>query len=490
MTDPQSSRKGDKRHLYFALAAAAAILAGWGLQGHSQEQRAVGASFAFAVVLYLTEALPLPVTALLSVVLLVLLGGATPDAAFAAFGDKIILLFIGSFLLAKGLERTGLDLRITYALLRRPAFSRTPGHLLLTLILLATTFSFFVSNTAVAAMMMPIAIALVRRLKLSEDEQARTALPLAIAWGASVSVGVLIATPPNLIAVSLLREHTGTEISFVGWSLFAMPITILVVGVVYLILRLFFLRSLPDTREAIAMVRQESRHMGPIRASEKAVLFAFFVTLVLWLLPDLWGLVAGAESDASQWLKAHLHASVAALIGSSLLFLLPADDTESGRALSWGEAVQIDWGTILLFGGGIALGKAMFDTGLVELLGNRILEAAGVETLWGAVVLCALLALLMSELSSNTASATTMVPVALGMADSLSVSPIPLALAAAIGASLGFMLPISTPPNAIAYGTGLVRVRDMARAGFLLDVTGLAVVVFVLWLMLPLLGMA
>jgi sodium-dependent dicarboxylate transporter 2/3/5 len=490
MSHSELSHKGDKRNLFVALAVVASALTAWGLREHSQEQRAVGASFAFAVVLYLTEALPLPITAILSVVLLILLGGTTPDAAFAAFGDKIILLFVGSFLLAKGLEQTGLDLRIAYALLRRPAFSSTEGRLLLTLIGLSTLFSFFVSNTAVAAMLMPVGMALVRRLELSGREEARSAFPLAIAWGASVSVGVLIATPPNLIAVSLLRQETGVEISFLRWSLFAMPVTALMVGVVYFILRALFLRSPLNVARAVALVRQESRSLGPMKASEKAVLLAFFVTLCLWLLPDSSALVAGEDSAVTSWLKANLHPSVAALLGASLLFLIPANDTDHRRALSWREAAQIDWGTILLFGGGIALGKAMFDTGLAELFGNRLLAAACVESLWGAVALCALLAALMSELSSNTASATTMVPVAIGMAKSLSVSPTPLALAAALGASLGFMLPISTPPNAIAYGTGLVRVRNMAKAGFLLDAAGWAIVVFVLWLLLPRLGMA
>lgn len=486
----EETRAADQRPLWYAAAVAAAALSWWLLRDHEPAQRAVGTVFPFAVVLYVSEALPLAVTALLSVVLLILLGGATPDSAFAAFGDKVVLLFIGSFILAKGMERTGLDIRLSYLILRAPAFSRTSGRLLLTLGSLSCVFSFFVSNTAVTAMMMPIAISLIRRFHLQKGEAFATALPLMLAWGASVSVGVMIATPPNLIAVSLIRERLNTDISFVQWSLFAMPVSVLMILATWAVIRSLFGRRPPQTDQAVALAHKELRALGPLSQGERNVMIAFFCTLALWIAPDLVSALLGAEHALAAWLRERMHASVAALIGASALFLLPCREGEGSRALTWRDAATIDWGTILLFGGGIALGKAMFDSGFAELMGGRIVDMVGVTTLWGAVALCAALAALLSELSSNTASATTMVPLAIGIAESLSVNPVPPALAAALGSSLGFMLPISTPPNAIAYGTGMVRVKDMAKAGVLLDIAGFFAILLALRLMLPLLGMA
>lgn len=490
VTESEETRSGDRRALWYVASVAAAALSWWLMRDHDPAQRAVGAVFPFAVVLYVSEALPLAVTALLSVVLLILLGGATPDSAFAAFGDKIILLFIGSFILAKGMERTGLDIRLSYLILRAPAFSRTPSRLLLTLGTIGCVFSVFVSNTAVAAMMMPIAISLIRRFRLKRGDPFATALPLMLAWGASVSVGMMIATPPNLIAVSLLRERLNTDISFVQWSLFAMPVSVLMILATWIVIRLLFGRRPPHTEEAVTLAQKEIRALGPLSQGERNVMIAFFLTLTLWVAPDLADTLLGSENTVAVWLKARVHASVAALIGACALFLLPCREGEGSRALTWRDAAGIDWGTILLFGGGIALGKAMFDTGFAELMGGRIVDIVGVSTLWGAVALCAILASLLSEHSSNTASATTMVPLAIGIAESLGVNPVPPALAAALGSSLGFMLPISTPPNAIAYGTGMVRVKNMAKAGILLDVAGVAAILLALRVMLPLLGMA
>lgn len=488
--ESEETRGGDRRIAWYVAAVAAAALTWWLMRDHESAQRAVGAVFPFAVVLYVSEALPLAITALLSVVLLILLGGATLDSAFAAFGDKVILLFIGSFILAKGMERTGLDIRLSYLILRVPVFSRTPSRLLLTLGSLACVFSFFVSNTAVAAMMMPIAISLVRRFHLRRGDSFATGLPLMLAWGASVSVGVMIATPPNLIAVSLLRERLDTDISFVQWSLFAMPVSVLMIFATWFVIRMLFGRNAPTTGEAVSLAHKGLRELGPLSQGERNTLIAFFATLLLWIAPDLSTALLGGDHAVAVWLKERMHASVAALIGAGMLFLLPCRGKEESRALTWRDAAGIDWGTILLFGGGIALGKAMFDTGFAELMGGRIVDLIGISTLWGAVALCTLLAALLSELSSNTASATAMVPLAIGIAESLGVNPVPPALAAALGSSLGFMLPISTPPNAIAYGTGMVRVRDMAKAGVLLDLAGFAAILIALRLMLPLLGMA
>jgi sodium-dependent dicarboxylate transporter 2/3/5 len=189
-------------------------------------------------------------------------------------------------------------------------------------------------------------------------------------------------------------------------------------------------------------------------------------------------------------MQSHLTAAVAAIAAATLLFVLPAKDRESGRALTWREGTRIDWGTILLFGGGIALGQAMFKSGLAKELGEIAARASGANSLWTITALCIVAAIILSELASNTAAATTLVPVAIGLAQGAHVSPIAPALGAAIGASFGFMLPVSTAPNAIVYSSGLVPAKDMMKSGILLDLVSAAVIWGCLRLILPMVGLA
>jgi sodium-dependent dicarboxylate transporter 2/3/5 len=223
---------------------------------------------------------------------------------------------------------------------------------------------------------------------------------------------------------------------------------------------------------------------------ERNALVAFAVAIGLWLTPDLAVLALGPDHAVAQWVSAHVTLAVGALLAAFLLFVLPAPERPGGRVLQWEDAAGIDWGTIILFGGGIALGRALDHTGLAASIGVEVVRLAGTESLWALTAIGIAGAIFLSEIGSNTASASVLVPVVIGMAQSAGVNPIPPVLGVAIGASLGFMLPVSTPPNAIVFGSGRVPASEMARAGIIVDVAGFVVTWTCLRLLLPPLGLA
>ena len=470
--------------------AAAAYGLGWQLQ---PEQRLVGAIFALTVAAWITEALPLAVTALLSTSLLVLSGVAEEKKAFSAYGDPIILLFVGSFLLAKSMEISGLASRMAWWALSQRWASVSASRLVLVTGVVSCVISLFVSNTAVAAMLLPVVAGILASMG-AQGTSFATAMMLMLTWGSSVAVGVPVGTPPNLIGMELIFRSTGRQISFLEWMAFGLPITAAMVVAAWLVLRMFDLRKAPPIQEARSHAESEYRALPTMSSSERNTVLAFLITLTLWVLPDTLALAwsaAGMDAPpAVGWLQKHVTPTIAALLGASLLFLLPARDKPSGRTLSWREGVTIDWGIVLLFGGGIALGQAMFDSGLAKVLGEAAAQATGADSLWAITALCIASSILLSELASNTAAATTIVPVAVGLAQGAGVSPIAPALGAALGASFGFMLPVSTPPNAIVYSSGQVTSGQMAKRGFLIDLIAFLVVLLGLRLILPPLGLA
>jgi sodium-dependent dicarboxylate transporter 2/3/5 len=465
------------------VAFAVAAVVWWLLRGLPPQQASAGAVFALAVALWVTEAVPLAVTALLSTVLLIMLGAAAPEKAFGAYGDPVILLFVGSFFLAKSMTESGLDTRLSYWFLKFKFVTATPGRLLFALGFVACVLSLFVSNTAVTAMMLPIGVGMLGAI--GDKSRYSIGALLMLTWGSSVAVGVIVGTPPNLIAAKSIAEQTGTSIGFVEWMQFAMPVNVVMLLASWAVLVLLYGREGPKTDAASERARDELRELGPMTPAQRNTMIAFFLALVMWVLPDTTAMIVGHESEAAKWMAKHLSPTIAALLASTLLFVLPAGKE---RTLTWKQAATIDWGIVLLFGGGIALGAAMFDTGLAAHLGKQVASVSGIDSLWGITLLCIVLAVVMSELASNTAAATTVVPVAIGLALGAGVDPIPPALGAALGSSLGFMLPISTPPNAIVYSSGLVPAKEMAKSGLILDLVGIFVVWICLRVMLPLLG--
>jgi sodium-dependent dicarboxylate transporter 2/3/5 len=313
---------------------------------------------------------------------------------------------------------------------------------------------------------------------------------LMVAYGASIGgLGTLIGTPPNLIGKGLISERLGVEISFVEWMKFGVPIVLITFLALFGLLYLLHRPPGGALRGAAALLARQRAALGPMGRGERNAAIAFSLAVTLWLAPAVLTLLGGTDSPVTRWYDAHLPEAVIAVLAAGLLFVLPVDWRARRFTLSWEEAERIDWGTILLFGGGLALGDLMFKTGLSEAIGRGAVSWLGVEGLWAITGFAIAAAIVMSELTSNTASATMIIPVVIAIAQGAGVSPLPPALGACLGASFGFMLPVSTPPNAIVYGSGLVPIGRMIRAGVLLDLIGLFVIWGALRILCPFLGL-
>ncbi|MCW5939085.1 MAG: SLC13/DASS family transporter [Fimbriimonadaceae bacterium] len=454
-------------------------------------QRTVAAIFASTVVLWVTDAMPLAMTALLSTTLLVVFGALPGKEAFGAYGDPIILLFIGSFVIARSMEDSGLAKRVAFLILKQPWATRNVGSVLLALGAVTCLISLFVSNTATTAMMLPIGRTILMELgRDKRGDPVSTSVLLMLTWGASIAVGTVISTPPNIIGIGLLTEATGISINFVQWMVFAMPVTAVMLLFAWMQLALPTRREQVDTTKAHARALEEHASLGRLKPSEIGTLVAFVTALTLWVAPGLFAFVLGPDQPIAKLLRERVPEAVAAILGATCLFLIPARDQPDGMTMSWKRAKTIEWGTVLLFAGGLALGKATFDSGLAKVAGDALAAVTGARDVWTITALSIALAIGLSELSSNTASATTVVPVAVSLSLAVDVNPVPAALGATIGASLGFMLPISTAPNAIVYSTGLIPTSVMFRRGIVFDVVGFFVTFGCLRLVLPLMGLA
>ena len=437
------------------------------------------------VILWITEALPLAVTALIGPVLAIILLVAPARVVFAPFADPIIFLFIGSFMLAEAMFAHGLDRRIAFGALSSRAVGGSPTRILLVYGAVATGISMWISNTATTAMMFPIGLSIVAHLmKGRESEPASRnfamAMMLMATFGASIGgMGTPIGTPPNLIGKGMLERIAHEHISFFQWMMLGLPLTTLLFVFLVAYFRLRLMRGLTVDLARAAHIKDELRKLGPISAGQRNTLIAFGVTVSLWLLP---GFVAIAGFDNSGFAKAYEAAvpeSVAAMIGAVLLFVLPVNWRARRFTLSWEQAVQIDWGIILLFGGGLTMGALAFSTGLAESMGRGITGLLPVRSAFTLTVLFTAAAIAISETASNTASANMIVPVAIAVAQAAGVDPLQPALGATFGASMGFMMPVSTPGNAIVYSSGYVPITAMMRHGIALDVAGFILIVVV-----------
>jgi sodium-dependent dicarboxylate transporter 2/3/5 len=445
----------------------------------------LAAVLAMMVVLWVTEALPLAVTALIGPILAIVLGVAPARTALAPFADPIIFLFIGSFMLAEAMFVHGLDRRIAFGALSSRLVGGSPTRILVVFGGVTALLSMWISNTATTAMMFPIGLSIVSHLTegRESDQGSREfalAMMLIAAFGASVGgIGTPIGTPPNLIGIGMLGRISGVQISFFQWMLIGVPIVVLLFA---FLAGYFYFRSLRGlTLDAgrSERIHDELRRLGPLSVGQRNVLVAFGLTVVLWLTPGVLAIAGFGDTRVARGYAAAVPESVAAMIGAIALFVLPVSWRARRFTLTWEQAVRIDWGIVLLFGGGLAMGELAFSTGLAEALGRGISSWLPATSSFALIVLFTGVAIVMSEAASNTASANMVVPIAIAVAQAAGVSPVGPALGATLGASMGFMMPISTPPNAIVYSSGFVPITAMMRHGIALDVVGFFVIVAV-----------
>lgn len=447
----------------------------------------LGAILATMIVLWVTEALPLPVTAMVGPILAVLLGVAPVRTAFAAFADPIIFLFIGSFMLAEAMFVHGLDRRIAFtALASRLVHGHGTGRILLVYGAVCAGLSMWLSNTATTAMMYPIGLSLAAQLTASgtnTDESRRFAMVIMLITAFSASIGGLgtpIGTPPNLIGLAMLDRLAGQRITFTGWMTFAVPLMAAQMAFMLAYFHFGPLRGVRLPSSDRDLLREELRRLGPVSAGQRNIMIAFGVTVVLWLVPGVFAILGGNDWPAARAYNARVPESIAALVGATLLFLLPVDWRSRRFTLTWDEAVRIDWGVVLLFGGGLAIGEMAFSTGLAPALGKALMQWIPGHGALSLIVTFTLVSILFTEVTSNTAAANIVVPIAIASATASGVNPLGPALGATLGASLAFMLPVSTPPNAIVYSSGHVPITSMIRYGVILDVFGFTLIVLFL----------
>ncbi len=474
---------GRTRTMAGLILAPAVFFVLWNLDlpGLPESGQRTAAVWGLVIVLWLTEAVPMPVTALLGPALCVLFGVDSAKNVFRNFADPIIFLFIGSFLIAEAFVRHGVNRRMAFSILAAPWVRGRPMRVLAAYGCIGALVSMWLSNTATTAMLFPIGLAIIREAG-GRDPGGRfaTAMMLITAFGASIGgLGTPVGTPPNLIGIAALQKHLGVSIPFFSWMAIAFPLVVVLMA--FLVWR--FARSCGKGVELPAetsWLAAERARLGPASRAEIASVAAASLTLVLWLLPGAAALALGAEAPEAKTLARHLPEGVAALLGAGLLFLLPGRDGQ--RVLVWDDARRIDWGTILLFGGGMALGELMFSTGLAQWLGEGAARLFQARSAVALTLLFTFIAVLVSETASNTAAAIMVIPVSIAVSQAAGVPPLQPALGACLGSSLGFMLPVSTAPNAIVYSSGHVPLARMVRHGLALDLVGaLAVAAVVLW---------
>jgi len=405
----------------------------------------------------------------------------------------LMFLFIGSFILARAIFIHHLDRRLAFGVLSLRWVGGRPSRILFAFGAVTAFISAWISNTATTAMMFAIGMSILAFLYDNEKEggsriSRRYATGLMLMTSFAASIGGLatpIGTPPNVIGLGFIRQLVGVEFSFFKWTMIGVPVVLVLFTYLFFYLDRLSPAGVREIAGSAEMLERESKRLGPWTRGQRSTLIAFLVTVALWVVPGVIALVLGDDSPTYQAVNRRVPEAVAAVAGAILLFILPGREGE--RAITWEEAVQIDWGVVLLYGGGFALGVLSFQTGLAEAVGRGLTGLLPVHGGLGLLFASTLVAMLLSETTSNTASANMIVPVVIAIAKAQGADPLEPALGATLGASLGFMLPVSTPCNAIVYGSGYIPLSSMMRYGILLDVAGVVVVTGMVHLLVPLL---
>ncbi|MEE6211419.1 SLC13 family permease [Salarchaeum sp. III] len=471
-----------------ALALTGLVAFGLSAEGLSTTGRYALATGVFAAVLWVTGALPLSVTALCVPMLLAGLGVSSLEGALSGFADPVVFLFLGTFVLAGALREHGIDRVVAFALLRR--VGSTPRRTVFGVMLSTAALSMVISNTATAALMAPVALGIAE--SAGGGRNFRVALLLGVAYAASVGgVATLIGTPPNAIVVGQLDELLGVSVSFADWLLVGVPLAAVSLPVVCAVLLAVF----PPALDADALAPADHPDVPALDRDGRRVAAVFALVAGLWvvgglgflldgLLPATWHVtVFGGTGESALGTLGHqglLYYALVGLLAVPLLVLVGAADENSIR--------DIDWATLLLFGGGISLADALGQTGATEWLAGALFGGLALPSIVLLLAVVALVTVALSELASNTATAAVMAPLLIGVG--LAVGPAfgmtgpeaatYLAVGSAAAASFGFALPVATPPNAIVYGTGEVTRDEMLRAGVLLDVAMVPILTAVL----------
>ena len=451
-------------------------------EGLSKEANAILASTIWIAVWWITEAVPIAITSLLPVVLFPLTGGMELAETTASFGHRYIFLYIGGFILAIAIERWNLHKRIALNIIQ--LIGTNVKNVILGFMVATAFLSMWISNTATSVMMLPIGMSIISQLmdnpKTVENENQNfgKALMLAIAYSASIGgMATLIGTPPNLVLATIVQETYGIEITFSKWFMFGLPISLILLAICWKYLTeiafTFKQKKFPGGRNEI---NKQLKSLGKLSYEEKMVLLIFVGTAFAWI----------TRSFLLQKLIPNLDDTIIAVIAGILLFILPASKSKNRKLINWEEAVKLPWGILLLFGGGLALAQGFKTSGLAEWIGGQLTLLEGASIFILLLFLIALVNFL-TEITSNLATTAMILPILAPLSLVLDVNPFILMVGATVAASCAFMLPVATPPNAVVFGSGYLRIPEMAKTGVWMNLFSIIFLTIMVYFLLPIL---
>ncbi|KHF39489.1 SLC13 family permease [Halalkalibacter okhensis] len=456
-------------------------------EGLSYEGRMVLATTLWVATWWITEAIPIPATSLLPIILLPITGALNGDTVTAAYGNPIIFLFLGGFLIALAMERWNLHKRIALNIIS--FIGTSPARIVFGFMAATGFLSMWVSNTAAVMMMLPIGTAITYQVAQAfknkehlakEEEKFSKVLIFGIGYAGTIGgLGTLIGTPPNIILAATVQELFGVQISFASWLFFAAPIVVILLISSWLFLTKVAhpmkLKELPGGK---SLIENEKKKLGKISFEETAVLIVFIFAAFMWITRTfLW--------EGQIMTIPGLNDTMIAIFAAALLFLIPSIN-KGGRILDWNVSRDVPWGILLLFGGGLAIAAGFRESGLADWIGGQLTVLEGVNFIL-IIALTTALVLFLTEITSNTATATMILPVLAALGLALGIHPFALMVPAAIAANCAFMLPVGTPPNAIIFASGKLRIIEMVKNGFWINILSIVLITLAVYFLLPVL---
>jgi sodium-dependent dicarboxylate transporter 2/3/5 len=421
---------------------------------------------------WIAEALPMPAVALIPLVLFPLMGIAKISEAAAPYANEVVFLFMGGFLIGLGIEKWNLHRRIALSIVQ---YTGTNGNRIILGFILATGFiSMWLSNTATTMMMLPIAASVISVVvaKNENNPQLRhfaVCMMLAIAYASNFGgIATIIGTPPNVAYASYISKQLNNDISFSAWMLIGLPVALLLLFSLYFVLIKLFPNSIDSNDEMRLLIKNELNALGPMTIPEKRVLYIFITTALLWIFRDLINQLGIVKLDDN----------MIAVFGGLLMFVVPAGKgiKQNERILVWSDTTKMAWGILLLFGGGITLAAALEKAGLIKMLGVWLSGFSGSSVVF-LVIAITIISLFISEVMSNVAQVIVFAPVVTGIATATGVDPYMLGIPMTLAASCASMMPMGTPPNAIVFSTGHLKLSEMMKAGLIMNLISIILII-------------
>ena len=442
------------------------LLLFWPVEILSPIAQKVIAVAAWMVTWWITEAVSISVTALIPLMLFPILGITDIKTVAASYGHPIVFLFFGGFIMALALEKVNLHRRIALNIIKLTGTS--PDRVILGFMISTALLSMWISNTASTVVMLPIAISVIQLLIddadgfSKKDQNFALSIMLGIAFSANIGgIATLVGTPPNSVLVGFMESEYQIEISFLKWMTMGVPFSIIMLTICYfVIVKWIYPSGLGNFNSAASLLDEEIKKLGPIRKEEKLVLAIFLFAITFWI---------GRGAINSWWPELNLSDTTISIIAAVALFVIPSDFSKGKFILKWQDTAQIPWGILILFGGGLALASGMSLAGIIDMIGQGIASKEGLSIFVISSLLIFVM-LFMTELMSNVALVTIFVPVVAGIAIGLEAPILHMAIPIAMASSCAFMLPMATPPNAIVFASGHIKVYQMAKVGVILNV--------------------